>query len=97
MLPIGYGLRGDVGVRMKSDLLDHLRRTRPNEPSTRAVVRLASAAEQVALHLQLAAGDLVIVDNDRWGHGRDIVIGERHHDRGRVHFNPRELWNTTLG
>lgn len=31
----------DLGVRMKSDLLDHLRRTRPNEPSTQAVVRFA--------------------------------------------------------
>lgn len=86
----------DIGVRLKSDLLEHLRTNVPDHPATSAVEYLVRAAATVARRVQMHSGDCVIVDNDRWGHGRETVVGQR-----RVattdECNPRELWSVTLG
>lgn len=87
----------DIGMRLKSDLLNHLRSVAPDHPATAAVERLAKAAAQVAKRVPLAAGDLLLLDNDRWGHGRESVVGYEVAPRGEVHLNPRELWSATVG
>jgi hypothetical protein len=87
----------DVGVRLKSDLLDFLKSVAPTHPGTRAVDRLSAAAARVARRIQLASGDLLLLDNDRWGHGRESVAGFRTQDDGALALNPRELWSVTIG
>jgi Taurine catabolism dioxygenase TauD, TfdA family len=86
----------DLGVRFKSGLVDHLLLHYPCDDTTQAVALLASAARAVAHCIALRAGDLVVVDNDRWGHGRDTVIGTRRAADGRIESNPRELWSATI-
>ena len=87
----------DIGVRLKSDLLAFLKATTPTHPATRAVERLSAAAAQVARRIQLASGDLLLLDNDRWGHGRESVAGIRTEAGGETLLNPRELWSVTIG
>lgn len=99
--PVVYSLqdqRGphDFGVRLKSDLLTHLTRESPTSQQTQAVERLSRAGDSAALRTQLSAHDLVLVDNDRWGHGRESVTGARRDQRGNLRVNPRELWSLTL-
>ncbi|ABL80562.1 MULTISPECIES: TauD/TfdA family dioxygenase [unclassified Nocardioides] len=86
----------DLGVRMKSDLMLFLTGHCPEEPAAQAVARLADAAAHTALRVQLQSGDLVLLDNDRWGHGRESVVGREAHADGSVHLNPRELWSATV-
>ena len=100
--PVVYPLtspRGphDLGVRLKSDLLEHLRNRIPEHPSTRAVEALSTAALKVAHSIQLHSGDLLLLDNDRFGHGRESVIGRRQRIGHEPELNPRELWSVTLG
>lgn len=87
----------DIGVRLKSDLLGHLRSVAPDHPATHAVERLAEAAALVAKRVQLTAGDMLLLDNDRWGHGRESVVGYEVGPSGEIHLNPRELWSATVG
>ncbi|WP_124390535.1 TauD/TfdA family dioxygenase [Rhodococcus wratislaviensis] len=100
--PVVYRLtspRGpyDLGVRLKSDLLEHLRSQLPEHPSTRAVELLSTTALEVAQRIQLRSGDLLLLDNDRWGHGRESVVGRRRRAGREPELNPRELWSVTLG
>lgn len=92
----GMADRHDLGVRLNSDLLDHLLLGHADEPTTEAVQMFCSAAEAVARRVQLREGDLVLVDNDRWGHGRESVVGARQSASGVMEFNPRELWSATV-
>jgi hypothetical protein len=46
-------------------------------------------------HMPLRRGDLLIVDNNRWGHGRCDFERARDAD-GRIEVNPREVWSLTL-
>lgn len=86
----------DLGVRLKNDLLPFLRDSRPAHPATAAVGQLMAAAERTALRIALRRGDLILLDNDRWGHGREPVVGHvRRHD-GQIDLNPRELWSVTV-
>ena len=87
----------DVGVRLKSDLLAYLQTTAPSHPGTLAVERLTEAAVQVARRIRLASGDLLLLDNDRWGHGRESVVGFQSNPDGSMLLNPRELWSVTVG
>lgn len=87
----------DMGVRLKSDLLDYLRTHKPEDPSIHAVEALSTAALEVAHCVQLHSGDLVLLDNDRFGHGRESVIGQREGASHEQEINPRELWSVTLG
>lgn len=87
----------DIGVRLKSDLLHYLKSAAPTHPGTRAVERLSAAAAQVARRIQLASGDLLLLDNDRRGHGRESVAGLQPQPGGEILLNPRELWSVTIG
>ncbi|TDQ00584.1 TauD/TfdA family dioxygenase [Labedaea rhizosphaerae] len=87
----------DVGIRIKSGLLDHLRSTAARHPATSALKRLSEAAAQVATRVTLRSGDLLLLDNNRWGHGRESVIGYEIDVGGAVKLNPRELWSATVG
>jgi hypothetical protein len=100
--PVAYKLAtaqepDDIGVRLKSDLLDFLKSATPTHPGTRAVERLSATAARVAKRVQLASGDLLLLDNDRWGHGRESVAGLRTQPNGEMLLNPRELWSVTIG
>ncbi|WP_299928914.1 TauD/TfdA family dioxygenase [uncultured Nocardioides sp.] len=86
----------DLGVRLKSGLLAYLRDSQPGTAALAATERFVDAARRTARTVQMAAGDLVVLDNDRWGHGRHSVIGRRRDAKARVHTNPRELWSLTL-
>lgn len=86
----------DYGIRLKSDLLQHLQKIAPNDDITQVVAWLTEAARQAAYSIQLRAGDLVVVDNNRWGHGRESVIGQLPADGDIWDTNPRELWSLTL-
>jgi len=100
--PVAYELAttrepDDIGVRLKSDLLHHLVSAAPTHPGTRAVKRLSEAALRVARRVQLTSGDLLLLDNDRWGHGRESVAGFQMQSDGEMLLNPRELWSVTIG
>lgn len=100
--PVVYQLRSarntfDLGVRLKSDLLEYLQAQFPDHPATRAVLLLSEAALEVAGSVQLRSGDLVLLDNNRWGHGREPVVGRRQLSGGNAVSNPRELWSVTIG
>ena len=88
----------DQGVRMKYDLVDALKSgTARDQEIAHALETLRKVAHDAAVvhQVQLSAGDLVIVDNDRWGHGRRSVLGQRSTTNG-LRVNPRELWSITL-
>lgn len=100
--PVAYRLASacgpyDLGVRLKSDLLEYLRVHRPEDPGTRAVEVLSTTAVEVARRVQLRSGELLLLDNDRWGHGRESVVGRRERAGREPELNPRELWSVTLG
>lgn len=98
---IAYELTGatspdDLGVRLKSNQLEYLQNRAPGDPTTVAVAALAAAAARTALRVQLRSGDLVLLDNNRWGHGRASVFGYERSRRGELVLNPRELWSVTI-
>jgi hypothetical protein len=99
--PVAYELVGatspdDLGVRLKSNQLEYLRDRAPGDPTTVAVAALAAAAARTALRVQLRSGDLVLLDNNRWGHGRESVVGHERGQSGQLLLNPRELWSATV-
>lgn len=99
--PVAYQLASarsvdDLGIRLKSDLLPFLEQAWPMHPGTHAVRRLVEAAQKTALRVSLQSGDLVLLDNDRWGHGRESVIGTAQNIGGELTLNPRELWSVTI-
>ncbi|MFI9388354.1 hypothetical protein [Kutzneria sp. NPDC052558] len=87
----------DIGIRLKSDLLDHLRAVAPDHAATAAAQHLVDAAAQVAKRILLTSGNLLLLDNDRWGHGLESVVGRQRRDDGTMRLNPRELWSVTIG
>ncbi|MFF3213066.1 TauD/TfdA family dioxygenase [Streptomyces sp. NPDC002886] len=99
--PVAYHLEqtrteNDLGVRLKYDLLDNLRAIDAGSPEAESVASLCDAAREASRCFQLQSRDLVIIDNDRFGHGRMPVSGRRTTMRGEVCHNPRELWSVTL-
>jgi len=86
----------DLGVRLNSKQLEHLQHSDPGSPAAVAVERLCAAAQAAAHRIRLRSRDLIIVDNDRWGHGRESVVGQRVGADGSVECNPRELWSATV-
>lgn len=83
----------DVGVRVKQDLPLVLRRMAVVEDLANAVEWLQASARQLA-HEKLAIlnnGDLVVLDNNRWAHGRcEFEVA-----RGSA-LNPREVWSIAI-
>ena len=83
----------DIGVRVKQDLPAVLRRIGAGEEIAQAVEWLQSSARHVAREklAVLERGDLVVVDNNRWAHGRmgfEIARGNA--------LNPREVWSLAV-
>lgn len=88
----------DRGVRLKYGLLDWWDAEADVHPSTcEALGALLDEAQHpsVLVELPLVAGELIILDNNRWAHGRRGVRGLRMGQFGQE-TNPRELWSVTL-
>jgi len=99
--PVAYELEGassedDLGVRLKSNQLEYLQDRAPKDPATLAVAALAASAARTSLQVQLHSGDLMLLDNNRWGHGRASVVGFERSQDGELLLNPRELWSVTI-
>lgn len=92
----------DVGVRYSLALRDQLP-AMPMEEGLRArylaaVTRLTTAASDPAVRCAypMRAGDIVILDNNRYGHGRLTFTQARPSESGVTEINPRELWSVVV-
>jgi alpha-ketoglutarate-dependent taurine dioxygenase len=105
-LPLLYPLedaaaRYDVGVRLKQDLGEKILGIQdeiPDFPRYRESLQYfldASNEEDFQTVFPMDGGDLILVDNNRFAHGRRGILGERVVD-GRVETNNRELWSVTV-
>ncbi|MBT2399357.1 TauD/TfdA family dioxygenase [Streptomyces sp. ISL-100] len=105
-LPLLYRLpdaRGpyDVGVRLKQDLSEKIVGIREQIPDFEAYQKSldylleASADEQFFACFPMASGDLLLLDNHRFAHGRLKIVGEYVVD-GEARTNNRELWSVTV-
>ena len=105
-LPLLYPLadsRGpyDVGVRLKQDLsakIEAVRERIPEFEEYRASLDYlleASADEQFFACFPMERGDLLLLDNHRFAHGRLKIVGEYTVD-GEARTNNRELWSVTV-
>ncbi|KOV63449.1 TauD/TfdA family dioxygenase [Streptomyces sp. MMG1121] len=105
-LPLLYPLadaRGpyDVGVRLKQDLGDKVEGIREQIPEFEEYreslhyLLQASADEQFHACFPLESGDLLLLDNHRFAHGRLKIVGEYVVD-GESRTNNRELWSVTV-
>ena len=55
----------------------------------------ASNEERFQSVFPMGSGDLILVDNDRFAHGRKSIVGERQGPDG-PEINPRQLWSVTV-
>ncbi|WP_369260904.1 TauD/TfdA family dioxygenase [Streptomyces sp. R35] len=105
-LPLLYPLadaRGpyDVGVRLKQDLRDKILGIQEQIPEFEAYQKSlhylldASADEQFFACFPMDGGDLLLIDNHRFAHGRLKIVGEYTVD-GEARTNNRELWSVTV-
>ncbi|TBA92812.1 TauD/TfdA family dioxygenase [Rhizobium ruizarguesonis] len=83
----------DVGIRVKQDLPAVLRRLAVTEEVAAAVEYLQTLGGEIAREklAVLERGSLIIVDNNRWAHGRcafEVARGDL--------LNPREVWSATV-
>ncbi|WP_410670080.1 TauD/TfdA family dioxygenase [Amycolatopsis sp. cmx-4-68] len=91
----------DVAARLPQDL-SRLRRAaegiKDGERWFTAVERFVAVANdpQVQHRYTMAAGDVVIIDNDRYGHGRCNVLPTRTAPGGEVTVNPRAIWSVNI-
>ena len=91
----------DVGVRLKQDIGDKLLGIKDSVPEFGEYQKAldyflgASDEEQYQACFPMEAGDLLILDNNRFAHGRRKIIGERVID-GETRTNNRELWSVTV-
>lgn len=91
----------DYGVRFKQDMVEVLETLADKPPRfsdyLEAVKLLAEVANTpgVAVAYPMDRGDLVVLDNNRFGHGRLNFIPERENS-GRIETNPREIWSATI-
>jgi len=86
----------DHGVRVKFGM-EH-NRALANTAAAAALTELLECAHApgVLREGQLHRGDLLLLDNNRCGHGRRPAVGQRVSAEGPV-LNPRELWSVTVG
>ena len=91
----------DIAARLPQDL-SRLRRAaegmKDGERWFAAVERFVAVANdpQVQCRYPMSAGDVVIIDNDRYGHGRCNVIPTRTSAGGDVTVNPRVIWSVNI-
>jgi alpha-ketoglutarate-dependent taurine dioxygenase len=91
----------DVGVRLKQDLRDKIEGIREQIPefdAYRASLHYlldASDDEQFSASFPMERGDLLLLDNHRFAHGRRKIVGEYVVD-GEARTNNRELWSVTV-
>jgi hypothetical protein len=101
-MPLCYPLPGaasryDVGVRLKQDITQKLLDLKNDIPDfdnyQLAVEYLVDNAADRGMQacFPMDSGDLLLIDNDRFAHGRRDILGERD---GAT--NPRELWSVTV-
>ncbi|MCL2586367.1 MAG: TauD/TfdA family dioxygenase [Streptosporangiales bacterium] len=99
----GTGSEASVGVRYSLALLGQLPAQHMDDALRdeyrAAVGRLAEAAASpdVQFTYQAKAGDILILDNNRFAHGRLAFPRSRPGQRGNTEVNPRELWSVTVG
>lgn len=91
----------DVGVRLKQDLQEKIEGIRDQlsdfdcyRASLDYLVR-ATCDPSLQYSFLLERGNLLLIDNNRFAHGRRNMIGERLID-GRSVTNPRELWSVSV-
>lgn len=105
-LPVLYTIEGqkhdlDVGMRLKQDLAKKLAAAElfggDVTELQAAVGWLQDTANRLAhrVRMPLQPGDLVIFDNNRWGHGRCPYEGARE-IHGALQLSPREVWSLTV-
>lgn len=105
-LPLCYPLPNatgpyDVGVRLKQDLQEKILDLRDQitdfDGYQRALDYLVTnaAEEKFQACFPMAGGDLLLLDNNRFAHGRRKIVGERTVN-GTNTVNPRELWSVTV-
>jgi alpha-ketoglutarate-dependent taurine dioxygenase len=105
-LPLLYPLADardavDVGVRLKQDLGEKILALRDEIPDferfreSLEYVLAASNEDRFQAVFPLRAGDLILMDNNRFAHGRKPIVGERTVD-GETTTNTRELWSVTV-
>jgi len=91
----------DVGVRLKQDMREKvlgLAESIEDFPAYQEALHyLLDSSDEPAFHAEfpLDAGDVLLLDNNRFAHGRRRIIGERATAAG-AEFNPRELWSVTV-
>ena len=91
----------DVAARLPQDT-SRLRRAaegiKGGERWLAAVERFVAIANdpRVRRRYTMSAGDVVIIDNDRYGHGRCDVIPTRTAPGGAVTVNPRVIWSVNI-
>ncbi|KOX14628.1 TauD/TfdA family dioxygenase [Micromonospora profundi] len=105
-LPLCYPLADaaaplDLGVRMKQDIQDKIMGLRDQiadyDGYRRALDYVVenAAEEKFQACFPMDSGDLLLLDNNRFGHGRRKIVGERTED-GATAVNKRELWSVTV-
>ncbi len=103
-LPIIYKLNEtddfDVGMRIKYNLVEKLRNGSPpvGDAHLDAIKRLWQVIQDPAIEIAFQAhtGDVILVDNNRYGHGRYPFLDRRANSDGATEYNPRELWSVTV-
>lgn len=105
-LPLLYplpdaGSPGDIGARLSLVLASQLGAMNMRDDLRcryrQALDRFTAAANhpQASHACQLRAGDLLILDNNRFGHGR-LPFPATRTTSGQTEVNPRELWSVVL-
>ncbi|KUH38183.1 hypothetical protein ATE80_14000 [Streptomyces kanasensis] len=91
----------DVAVRLPQDVT-RLGRAAERMPDGErwyeAVVRFKATADDPEVHQAyvMEAGDVVVIDNDRYGHGRQEVVATRTAPDGGTAVNPRTIWSVNI-
>ncbi|MEU2246322.1 TauD/TfdA family dioxygenase [Streptomyces sp. NPDC019224] len=90
---VAVRLPQDIGrLRMAAESLDD------GERWFEAVTRFQQVANDPAVthRYVMNAGDVVVIDNDRYGHGRQHVVAARTGADGGQTVNPRAIWSVNI-
>ncbi|MDN3260528.1 TauD/TfdA family dioxygenase [Streptomyces sp. CSDS2] len=91
----------DVAARLPQDV-NRLRKAAESLHDGRrwfeAITRFQHTANDPAITTTyvMRAGDLVVLDNDRYGHGRQHVVAARTGADGTQAVNPRAIWSVNI-